>query len=144
MPATSKRARMLEDVAGYHVQRKRARTLRMVFQLLDDLPSSDGPANTDISDLESSESSLSSLSSLSSVSSLSSGSNRSGSLGTHSRHSSINSDSSDDVDRLEDMLLDRWDARTQDLVVFLLTARVLEACPPVKKSSQLDLYLTDF
>jgi hypothetical protein len=53
MPATSKRARMLEDVAGYHVQRKRARTLCMVFQLLDDLPSSDGPANTDISDLES-------------------------------------------------------------------------------------------
>jgi hypothetical protein len=42
------------------------------------------------------------------------------------------------------MLLDQWDARTQDLVVFLLTARVLEACPPVKKSSQLDLYLTDF
>jgi hypothetical protein len=66
------------------------------------------------------------------------------SLGTHSRHSSINSDSSDDIDRLEDMLLDRWDARTQDLVVFLLTARVLEACPPMKKSSQLDLYLTDF
>jgi hypothetical protein len=30
MPATSKRTRLLEEVAGYHVQRKQARTLHIV------------------------------------------------------------------------------------------------------------------
>jgi hypothetical protein len=44
MPATSKRTRLLEEVVGYHVQRKRARTLHIVSQLLDDLPSSDAPS----------------------------------------------------------------------------------------------------
>jgi hypothetical protein len=42
------------------------------------------------------------------------------------------------------MLLERWDAQVRALAVSLLTVRVLEACPPVKKSSQLDLVLADF
>ena len=144
MPATSKRARLLEEVAGYHVQRKRARTLHIMSQFLDDLPilpSSDAPsqANSDLS--TSSSSSPSSLSSVSSPSSDISDRSGSPSLGTHSRH---NSGSSEDFDRLEDRFLERWDAQIQSLALFLLTARVLEACPPVKKLGQLDLYLTNF
>jgi hypothetical protein len=42
------------------------------------------------------------------------------------------------------MCLERWDAQVQALAVHLLTARVLDPCPPVKKSGQLDLYLKDF
>ena len=132
---------MLEEVADYHVQQKRARTLRMVYQFLDDLPSSDGPANTNMSSSSLSLSSLSSLSSISSLSSDASDRSRSPSLGTHSRNSSS---SSEDFDHFEDVLLEQWDAQIQALAIYLLTARVLEACPPVKKSSQLDLYLTDF
>jgi len=44
----------------------------------------------------------------------------------------------------EDQLLERWDAQIQSLVTHLLTARILDFSPPVKKSGQLDLYLTDF
>jgi len=129
---------MLEEVASYDVQRKRARTLRLVTQFLDDLPSSDTQANADMSSSSSSQSSLSSVSSPSSGTSDLSGSP---SPGTHSRHGS---GSSDDFDSLEDRLLERWDAQIEALTVYLLTARVLEACPPVKKSGQLDLYLTYF
>ena len=140
MPATSKRTHMLEDVAGYHVQRKRARTLHIISQLLDDLPSSNAPsqANTGISLSSSSSSSPSSVSSPSSDISDISGST---SLGTHSRHGSS---SSEDFDHLEAQLLEQWDAQIQALAIYLLTAQVLEACPPVKKLGQLDLYLTDF
>ena len=131
---------MLEDMAGYYVQRKRARTLHIISQLLDDLPSLDAPsqANTGIS------LSLLSSSSPSFVSSPSfdildiSGST---SLGTRSRHGSS---SSEDFDHLKAQLLEQWDAQIQALMIYLLTARVLKACPPVKKSGQLDLYLTDF
>ena len=130
---------MLEEVADHYVQRKRARTLRMATQLLEDLPSSDGQFNADMTE----SSSLSSLSSDSSPSSISSSSDLSGfsSLATHSRHSSS---SSDDLDNLEDSLAERWDAQVQSLAIYLLTARVLDPCLPVKKSGQLDLYLTDF
>jgi hypothetical protein len=139
MPATSKRTRLLEEVAGYHVQRKRARTLHIVSQLLDDLPSSDAPSQAN-GDTSASSSSPSSPSSISSASSDISDLSGSPSLGTHSRHNS----GSSDFDHLEDMCLERWDAQVQALVVHLLTARVLDPCPPMKKSGQLDLYLKDF
>lgn len=137
MPTRSKRTRMLEQVTDHHVQRKRARVQRMVSELLDDLPSSDSQFSVDPS--ESSSSPSSSVSSPSSES-VDSGSSSSG---THSGSSS--SDFEDlDVDNLEDKLFERWDARIQALAIEILTARVLEVCAPVKKSSQLDLYLTDF
>ena len=131
---------MLEDVAGYHVQRRWARTLHIISQLLDDLPSSNAPsqANTGISSSSSSSSSPSSVSSPSSDISNISGSTL---LGTCSRHCSS---SSEDFNHLEAQLLEQWDAQIQALAIYLLTARVLEACPPVKKSGQLDLYLTNF
>jgi hypothetical protein len=128
---------MLEEVVGHHVQRKRARTLRLASEFMADLPSSDPLANTDISESSSSSSSASE----SSVSSGTSDPSDFSSLGTHSRHSS---GSSEDFDSLENQLLERWDAQILTLATYLLTARVLEACPPVKKSSQLDLYLTSF
>jgi hypothetical protein len=140
MPATSKRARMLEEVAGYHVQRKRARTQHIISQLLDDLPSSsDTQANSNTSQ---SSASRSSSSLTYSVSSLSSASDSSGSsLTAHAGHSSS---SSEDFSSLEDRLLERWDDHIQALAVYLLTARVLEACPPVMKSGQINLYLIHF
>jgi hypothetical protein len=145
MPATSKRARMLEDVAEHHGQRKRACLLYLTSKLTDDLPSSDLPTNTDMSGSSSSSSSSSlSPSSRSSVSSLSSdlsGSSRSTTHGTHSRHSSS---SSEDFDSVENTLLERWNAQVQSLALYLLTARVLDSCLPVKKLGQLDLYLTNF
>ena len=140
MPATLKRARMLDEVADYHVQRKRARTLHMVSQLLDNLLSSDTLANTNISKSSSSSSSPSSISSpfeFSSISNLSG----SPSLSTDLGHSSS---SSEDFDSLEDKLLEQWDSQIQALAIHLLTAQILEVCPPVKKSGQLDLYLTNF
>jgi hypothetical protein len=143
MPAISKRSRLLEETADFHVQRKRARTIRMAIQFLDDLPSSDAPVNADMSE-------SSSPSSPSSASSPSSGiSDSSSSPSRHSRHSTEthlghSSSSSGDFDSLESMLLERWDAQVRALAVSLLTVRVLEACPPVKKSSQLDLVLADF
>ena len=112
---------------------------------------SDPPTNTDISvsspsPLSSSSSLSSSLSpsSQSSASSLSSdlsGSSRSTTRDTHSRHSSS---SSEEFDSLENTLLERWNTQVQSLALYLLTAWVLNTCPPVKKSGQLDLYLTDF
>ena len=140
MPATSKRTRMLNEVAGHHIQRKRARTRRMISRFLDDLPSSDAQADAGIPEASSSSSSLSSISSQSSditVSSISS----SPSLSTHLGHSSS---SSEDLDSLEDRFAEQWDAQVQALALHLLSARVLEASPPVKKSGQLDLFLTDF
>lgn len=137
MPAASKRVHLLDEVAGYHAQRKRARTLQMASEFLADLPSSDPLADTDMSE----SSWPSSPSSPSSLSSSVSDPSDLASLGTHSRHSSS---SFEDFDSLEDRLSEQWDAQLQALVTYLLTARVLEACPPVKKSSQLDLYLTDF
>lgn len=140
MPAVSKRVRMVEDVIGHYVQRKRARTLRTVAQLLDDLPSSDPLPNPDSSDSELS-SSLSSLSSISSPSSGSSARSSSSSIGFRSEQSST---SSDDFDGLEDKFMERWEAQVQRLVCYLLSARVLEVCPPVKKSGQVDLVLINF
>lgn len=141
MPATSKRARMLEEAAGYHVQRKRARTLHIISDLLDDLPSSsDTQTYSDTSNSSASPSSSSLTSSVSSPSSASDRSNSS-SLTAHAGHSSS---SSEDFRSLEDRLLERWDDHIQALAVYLLTARVLEACPPVMKSGQIELYLIHF
>ena len=134
MPSASKRARMLEEVLEYHVQQKRARTLHLISELLDDLPSSDDGSEAGSSSSSSSPSSISSPSSVSTDSSSQSSDNNS------------RQDSSDfeDLDRLEDEMFKRWDARTKALAIQLLSARVLEACPPVKKAGQLDLYLTEF
>jgi hypothetical protein len=133
---------MLEEVASYHVQRKRARILHMALQSLDDLPpSSDSQVNSDMSRLSTSPSSPSSISSPSSGTS---GRSHSSSLGNHSGHNSSSSNSSEDFEALEDRLLERWDVQIQALALYLLTTRVLEACPPVKKLGQLDLYLTDY
>lgn len=131
---------MLDEVAGYHVQRKRARILHMMAQFIDDLPSSDTQADP----RSSSPSSLSSISSPSSGLSDSSTSPRV-SLNSSSGHSSTTSGrSSGEFDSLEDQLLERWDAQIQTLATHLLTARVLDFSPPVTKLGQLDLYLTDF
>ena len=127
---------MLEDVVNYHVQWKRAHTLCMVSKLLEDLPVSDAQSSSDVSESSSSPSpsSVSSPSSILNESDLSSS-------GTHSGYSSSDSE---DFDSLEDNVFERWDAQIQALAIEILTVWVLEACPPVKKSSQLDLYLTDF
>ena len=108
------------------------------LELLNDLPSLDTQTNPNMSE------SLSSLSSLNSPSSPSSSifsHSGSPSLGTHSRHSSS---ASEDFKSLEARLWEQWDAQVQALALYILTAQVLKACPPVKKSSQLDLYLTNF
>jgi hypothetical protein len=130
---------MLDEVASHRAQRRRAHNLRLATQFLDDLPSSDAPSlahpNSDSS---------SSPSSLSSISSPSSGTSDSSSSSSHSAHLEHSPSIFGDLDSLEDTLLDRWDAQTQELAAYLLTARVLEACPPVKKLGQLGLYLTDF
>jgi hypothetical protein len=138
MPALSKRTRMLDEVATYHAQQKRARTLRLVTEFLDDLPSSDPPAHSDDSDL--SPSSLSG----SSISSPSSGVSDPSSSPLHSAHSGHSSSDSGDFDSLEDRLLEQWDTQVQELATYLLTARMLEVCPPVQKLGQLGLYLTNF
>jgi hypothetical protein len=141
MPATSKRSRMLEEVADYHVQRKQARTLHMVAQFLDDLPSSDALANTDMSESLSLVSSPSFASSSSPDISDPSSSPSRHSNNTHLGHTSS---SSGDFDNLEDTFLEWWDARVQALVTSLLTVWVLDTCPPVQKLGQLCLILTDF
>jgi hypothetical protein len=148
MPATSKRALLLEEVEIHHIQQKRACTDRMVSQFLDDLPSSD------VSDQESdpqvdtdmprSSSSLSSLSSASSQSSSISDPSSSPSCHSHGTHLGHTSGSSGDFDTLEEVFLEWCNARVLALADFLLTARVLEAAPPVQKLGQLDLFLTDF
>jgi hypothetical protein len=149
MPATSKRALLLDEVAIHHIQRKRARTERIVSELLDDLPSSDesdpeSDAQVD-TDMPQSSSSLSSPSSASSQSSsISDPSSSSPSHHSHSTHPGHTSSSSGDFDGLEEAFLERCDARVLALADFLLTARVLEAAPPVQKLGQLDLFLTDF
>src|SRR5882672_2287799 len=92
MPALSKRTHMLDEVAGHHARRKRARYRRLVTQFLDDLPSSDSPAHPN-------SDSSSSLSSLSSVSSPSSGpSSDPSSSPSHSAHSGYSSSSFEDFD----------------------------------------------
>jgi hypothetical protein len=119
MPATSKRSRMLEEVVVYHVQRKRARTLHMVAQFLDDLPSSDDPANTDMSE---SSSLVSSPSSASSPSLDISDSSSSPSRHSDDSHLGHTSSASGDFDNLEDTLLVRWDAHVRALVTSLYSA----------------------
>lgn len=108
----------------------------MVSELLDDLPSSEGEEEAEL-DSDSSSSS-------SSVSSQSSASASLNSQSSSDTHLSQNSTDTEDLDRLEDEMFQRWDARTKVLAIQLLSARVLEACPPVKKAGQLDLYLTNF
>ena len=129
MPSASKRTHMLEEVVEYHTQQKRARFMRMVSELLDDLPSSD------LSDADTSSSST-----VSSPSSISLNSDTSSS----DTHMGQSSSDFEDLDRLEDSLFQRWDAQIQVLAIRMLSVQVLEACPPVKKLGQLDLYLTNF
>jgi hypothetical protein len=62
-------------------------------------------------------------------------------LSTNLGHSSSDFE---DLDRLEDEVFQRWDAQIKVLAIQMLSARVLEACPPVKKMGQLDLYMTHF
>ena len=141
MPAILKQARMLEEAAGYHIQQKQAHTLHIIFDLLDDLPSSsDTQTYSDTSNSSALPSSLSLTYFVSSPSSALDYSNSS-SLTAHAGHSSS---SSEDFRSLEDRLLERWDDHIQALAVYLLTARVLEACPPVMKSGQIELYLIHF
>jgi hypothetical protein len=140
MPATSKRIRTLEVLLEYHVRAKRARMQHIVAELMDDLPSSDDDPLDDGESI-SSHSSSSSLSSPSSMSEFSGSSLSEESVVTNMGHSSS---SFEDLDLLEDELFQRWDAGIQALAIQLLSARVLEAFPPVKKQGQLDLYLTHF
>ena len=132
---------MLEEAAGYHIQQKQARTLHIISDLLDDFPSSSDTQT--YSDTSNSSASPSSSSLTYSVSSPSSASDRfnSSSLTAHARH---RSSSFEDFRSLKDRLLKRWDDHIQALAVYLLTARVLEACPPVMKSGQIELYLIHF
>jgi len=129
---------MLEEVTEYHHQQKRARFQHMVSELFDDLPSSDTQSNVDASE-------SSSLSSSSSISSLSSASVNPGSPSSVTHLGYGTSDSEDvDSDGLQDKLFEQGDARIRTLTIGILTARILELYPPVKKSSQLDLYLIEF
>ena len=138
MPTTSKRNHMLEEVTEYHHQQKRARFQHMVSELFDDLPSSDTQSNVDASE-------SSSLSSSSSISSLSSASVNPGSPSSVTHLGYGTSDSEDmDSDGLQDKLFEQGDARIRTLTIRILTARILELYPPVKKLSQLDLYLIEF
>ena len=131
---------MLEEVAAHYVQRKCARTLHMVSQLLDDFPSSDTQPSSPISFASSSSSS--SISTVSSPSSYESDRSSSPLLDTHSEGSSTCSEG--DFDSLEDQFLDQWDAQIQTLAIYLVTTRVLEIRTPVNKLGQLDLFLNDF
>jgi len=45
---------------------------------------------------------------------------------------------------IKDKLFEWWDAWIHALTIEILTVRVLEMGPPVKKFGQLDLYLIDF
>ena len=146
MPAALKRAHMLEKVVEYHGQWKWACISYLASQLLDDLPSLDPQTNTDSSRLSSSSSSLSlflssSHSSQSSLSSDLSGSSCS-TMHIHSRHSF--SGSFEDSDNIKIILFKQWNTQIQSLALYLLTAWVLNTCPHVKKSGQLDLYLINF
>ena len=145
MPTLSKQVRMLEEVAVYHVQQKRARTQYLVSHFLDDLPSSDSQASKN-SDSSSSSSSLSLSSSISFPSSGISDpfTGSSPSRQTYSGRSSISSDDLEFFNDLEDQLLEQWDTQIHALATYLLTACVLEACPPVKKLSQMDLVMIKF
>jgi hypothetical protein len=134
MPALPKRKRLLEEVAAQHARRKRARLRFKMAEFLDDLPSSDPEHATD--------SSSSSLSSISSPSSLSSSSSDHSDSASSSRSTTSFDDF--DFDMLEHRLMDLWDARVQALATYLLTTRVLELSPPVKKLGQLTLYQNDF
>jgi hypothetical protein len=98
MPALLKRTRLLEEVAVHYVQQKRARTMHMVSQLLDDFPSSDTQPSSPISFASSSSSS--SISTVSSPSSYESDCSSSPLLDTHSEGSSTCSEG--DFDGLED------------------------------------------
>jgi hypothetical protein len=135
-----KRTCMLDEVATHHAQRKRARTLHLVTEFLDDLPSSDPPAHSDDSDSSPSPSSLSG----SSISSPSSGVSDPSSSPLHSAHSGHSSSDSGDFNSLIDRLLEQWDTQVQELATYLLTVHMLEVCPPVQKLGQLGLYLTNF
>jgi hypothetical protein len=135
MPALPKRKRLLEEVAAQHARRKRARLRFKMAEFFDDLPSSDPEHATD-------SSSSSSLSSISSPSSLSSSSSDHSDSASSSRSTTSFDDF--DFDMLERRLMDLWDARVQALATYLLTTRVLELSPPVKKLGQLTLYLNDF
>jgi hypothetical protein len=135
MPALPKRKRLLEEVAVQHARRKRARLrFKIAAEFLDDLPSSDPEHATD--------SSSSSLSSISSLSSLSSSSSDHSDSASSSRSTASFGDF--DFNMLDRRLVDLWDARIQALATYLLTTRVLELSPPVKKLGQLTLYLNDF
>lgn len=145
MPTVSKRGRILEEVVGHHVQRKRARTTHTIFQLLDDLSSSDTPEPEPGAPL--SERSSSSLSSVSSPSFGPSDPSSSPSRHSHNSHNSRlthSSQGSYDFETLEAALRERWDAHIQSSVEFLLTTRVLEASPPVEKLGQLGIYLYNY
>jgi hypothetical protein len=133
MPTTSKRERMLEELLEYHIREKRIRTMYLVSELLSDLPDTDDESGG-------------SDSSVSSISSVSTPSSASVDIDSDDSGSSelLDSSGSEDLDLFEDELFQRWDARIQALAIRLLTARVLEARPPVKKVGQLDLYLTNF
>ncbi len=142
MPTTSKWICLVEEVVEYHVWRKRAHTLHMVSEFLDDLSSSDAQANANISESLSSLS-LSSPSPLSASFLSSSISSSSNSLSHHLDDTYLGHISSDSKD-FEDKLPQRWDTQVQALVTFLLTSWILDACPPVKKLGQLVLYLSDY
>jgi hypothetical protein len=112
----------------------------MVSEMLDDLPSSDDSDAAESTDSSGSASSPSSITSPSSISHASNSSSCESSV-TDLGHGSSDLE---DLDRLEDKLFQWWDAQIQALAIQMLSARVLEACPPVKKAGQLDLYLTHF
>jgi hypothetical protein len=140
MPTRSKRVRLLEEVVEYQAQRKRARLNYMLLLL----PSSDPSDESDLlPHSESSDSSLS-LSSLSSLSDLSSSPLRHAGSRHSSTSSGTSSDSDPDSEDLEDRFWGCSDARFQALATHLLTARILDLSPPVKKLGQLDLFLNNY
>jgi hypothetical protein len=137
---------MLEEVVEYHVRQKRARFLYMVSELMDDLPSSDSDSDSDVEsrDDASSSSSSSSESSSSFVSSISFSSSISHDSTSTQHESSDSGDLDFDLEGFETLFFRRWDIQTQALAIEILSARVLEDSPPVKKSGQIDLYLAGF
>jgi len=146
MPTSSKRACLLEDVTDLHLQHKQAWFEHNSSKILNDLPSSDTQSDVDTSSLMSLISSISSISlvsSISSISSISSLSSASSSLATHLEYSFGDSNGVD-TNSLKDKLFEWWDAWIRVLTIEILTVRVLEMGPPVKKFGQLDLYLIDF
>jgi hypothetical protein len=112
----------------------------MVFQLLDDFPSSDTQPSSPISfDLLSLSSFIFTVSFPSSYES-----DRSSSplLDTHSKGSFIYSEG--DFDGLGDQFLDQWDAQIQTLAIYLVTTCVSKIHTLVNKLGQLDLFLNNF